>query len=235
MLWGRRQGRPLVLTRLAAEKDLRNALVIGTFRDRTRSSVARQEAMLILELLGVHHAAQEVLGTAPTTKVIRVRMRTADVVAAAIARCRAMPILSVMMVATVWINRARTPAEAAKAAPISRAARELNVHMEAQRQARRYPGWTCEGEYAPGCPGTASGQERCSCSAPKVVRWHPRPDRFAKGPSRLARRFALTPEPRQSAASRPTNEAPLAPLRPRLPRRESPSLGQAGGVPAGGQ
>lgn len=77
-------------------------------------------------------------------------MRSADDVALAIARCRARPVVSELAVDAVWMNRARTPAEAARTAPISRAVRELNLFLESQRQQRRDPGWTCEGEYAPG-------------------------------------------------------------------------------------
>lgn len=125
-------------------------MVIGTFLERTRGAVARQEALLILELLGMQQAVQEVLGGAPTTKVVRVRMRSAGDVAMAIARCRARPVVSDLATDAVWMNRARTPAEAARTAPISRAVRELNLFLETQRQQRRDPGWTCEGEYAPG-------------------------------------------------------------------------------------
>lgn len=77
-------------------------------------------------------------------------MRSSDDVALAIARCRARPVVSDLAVDAIWMNRARTPAEAAKTAPSSRAVRELNLFLETQRQQRRDPAWTCEGSYAPG-------------------------------------------------------------------------------------
>lgn len=90
--------------------------------------------MAILELLGVHHSVTEILGgSGPTTKVVRVRLRTVDDVTAAVNRIRTRPIHSNLTQQNVWIQRARTPAEAARTAPIARAIRTLNDHLESER------------------------------------------------------------------------------------------------------
>lgn len=106
--------------RLRQDEDLRCVIVMGTFRARTRTAVATREAVQVLQLLGLHHEIVEILGGPSTAKVVRIRMKTADGVATAIARARVRPIASDLTISgQVRINRARTQVEAARVTPLS--------------------------------------------------------------------------------------------------------------------
>lgn len=99
---------------------------MGTFRPRTRTAVATREAAQVLQLLCLEDEIEEILGGPSTAKVIRVRMISGEAVTAAITRARARPVASDLTTSgQVWINRARTQAEAARVSPLARCVRAL--------------------------------------------------------------------------------------------------------------
>lgn len=135
---------------MANHDNLRNVIVLAMFKERTRAAAAKQEAAAILELLGVHHAIVDIMGGMATTRVVRIRLRTPEDAQAAVARIRTRSIHSDLTTANVWIQWARTPAEAARTGPGSRAIRTLNVHLETERVQGGRPTWQVEGECQPG-------------------------------------------------------------------------------------
>lgn len=137
--------------RLLRDEDLRRVIVMGAFRPRTRTAVATREAMQVLQLLGLDQDVEELLGGPSTAKVIRVRLLSGQALSAAINRARARPVASDLTISgQIWINRARTQAEAARVSPLSRCVRALQTHLEAARLGRRDLGWKPEADSGPG-------------------------------------------------------------------------------------
>lgn len=137
--------------RLLRDEDLRRVIVMGTFRPCTRTAVATREAVQVLQLVGLEHEVEEIVGEPSTAKVIRVRLLSGEAVNAAINRARARPVASDLTISgQVWLNRARTQAGVARVSPLARCVRALQTHLEAAPLGRRDPGWKPEADYAPG-------------------------------------------------------------------------------------
>lgn len=140
---------PEPTARWAAAEDLRGVVSIGTFRERTRAAKARAEALAYMKLLGTENKAVDVLGNAPVVKVIKLRLRFADAVFAAIPRLRSDPHVSDLTVAQVWMQPSKNPAEIARVALVGRAIKSLNTRLEEAKHKWRRLLWNVEGSYAP--------------------------------------------------------------------------------------
>lgn len=124
--------------------------VVGTFRGRTMTSVAKSEVLAALDALGLGHLVVEVVGSAPTSKVVRLRLINWDAVTEATTALRTHSVTSSYAEGALWGQRGRTQEEAARVGPISRAVRQLKtLGDDEQRQGRTLP-WTTEGAYRPG-------------------------------------------------------------------------------------
>lgn len=130
--------------------DIARVAVLGTFKPRTRSAVAAEEALAAIELLGMVAAVDEVLPGPPTAKVVRVRMKTPQAVNILAQRMRDFPIVIELTLSNMWCTTARTPSEMMRTAPIARAVRSLNTHLKELGQAGVQAKWSVEGSYRPG-------------------------------------------------------------------------------------
>lgn len=106
-----------------ANDALGRTLVAGTFRPRTRATQARQEVMASIDRLGLRPLVAEVLGGAPTTKVVRLRLIHWDAVTEAVAALRTHAITSRHADRELWGQQGRTAEEAARVGPVPRAVR----------------------------------------------------------------------------------------------------------------
>lgn len=59
------------------------------------------------------------------------------------------PITSDLTLSNMWCMTARSPSEMMRTAPIARAVRSLNAHLEEMGQAGVQPRWSVEGSYRP--------------------------------------------------------------------------------------
>lgn len=75
-----------------ATEALGRTLVVGAFRPRTRTSVAKSEVLAALDALGLGHLVVEVIGSAPTSKVVRLRLINWDAVTEATTALRTTPL-----------------------------------------------------------------------------------------------------------------------------------------------
>lgn len=136
--------------RLLDEEDLRNVVVVGTWKPHVRASVSTVETLQV-ELVGMDGAVLEVLPGPEVPKVIRVRLRTQADVTAVISRLRQTPMGSeIARGGEVWANRARSQEENARVGPISRGVRALHGHLEALRLRGETPEWRPDRDYTPG-------------------------------------------------------------------------------------
>lgn len=136
--------------RWANVEDLRGALTLGTFRDRTLSTAARAEALSVVRLLGMQADVVDVLGSTAVVRVVRLRLGSPDAAFEAIRRLRQRPIISDLTVGNVWGRPARNQAEIARVAPIGRAVKALNGYLEEARLRGRRMLWSVEGYSVPG-------------------------------------------------------------------------------------
>lgn len=108
--------------------------------------------MAAVDRLGLRHLVAEVLGSAPTTKVVRLRLVHWDAVTEAVAALRAHAITSRYADRELWGQRGRTMEEAARVGPVSRAIRHLKTLADDEHRHGRAIRWTVEGAYRPGEP-----------------------------------------------------------------------------------
>lgn len=126
--------------------------VIGTFSHRTRTATALQEVLESLGQLDLLHLLDEHLPAGPTSKLIRLRMIDLAAVSEVIEALRAHRVQTEHSEAALWASRARSPAEAARTAPVARGVRLLRdwvAGLEA-RTGRDNPRLEIEGHYPRG-------------------------------------------------------------------------------------
>lgn len=122
---------------------------MGSFRFRTRSEVAEDEALdLIAPFLACSSSSQSLSREVMRPLVARHRTRTWQDVAAAIEAVRRSARTLPHSVDVVWASMGRTPAEAARATPEAHAVRLLKTHAEEQNMRVRV-----EGHYKAGQEG----------------------------------------------------------------------------------
>lgn len=124
-------------------------LVVGTFLPPARTSVARQDVLLILDRLGFSSGVEEVVNMRPTTKVVRVKMASWDSVTQAVQALLDHQATSRWAEQPLWGQRGRTPAEAARVGPIARAVRALKTASDNAMLKGRRVLWDVEGSYRP--------------------------------------------------------------------------------------
>lgn len=130
-----------------------------------------------MRLLGMEADFVDILGSAAVVKVVRIRLRLADVGFEAIRRLRQKPIISDLTVGNVWGQPARNQAEIARAAPVGRAVKALNGFLEEARQRGRRLQWCVEGQYLPGQEAVFISFDRFTTEAKLMYRdregnWH---------------------------------------------------------------
>lgn len=123
--------------------------VVGTFKHRTRSATALQEVLQTIGHLGVLRLLDEPIQGGPTSKIIRLRMIEFAAVTELIETLRAKQIRTDHSEGFLWASRARSPAEAARTAPVARGVRLLRDWLAGQGH-RVAPGLEVEGHYRRG-------------------------------------------------------------------------------------
>lgn len=127
--------------------------MVGSFRPRTRYQAAREECLAIFWLLGFDpdEMVQEFLSGGATVNVMRVRLSSWNMVGDMVQASRDRQVTSVLCDNTIWMARARSPAEAARTAPVARAVRSLKQMRETRlNEGAADDIWDIEGSYRPG-------------------------------------------------------------------------------------
>lgn len=116
--------------------------VVGPFRFRTRSSIAKEKVLQVLQKLRLSHFLDTFPGSAPTCETVMVRLVSFEAVQMLIQAARAQPLQTEHSGAPLWAIRCRSAEERARTGLVARAARILNDF----REARGSP-WRVEGHY----------------------------------------------------------------------------------------
>lgn len=94
---------------------------------------------------------QEFLSGGATVKVMRVRLSSWNMVGDVVQASREHQVTSVLCDNTTWMARARSPAEAARTAPVARGVRSLKQMRETRlNEGAAGDIWDIEGSYRPG-------------------------------------------------------------------------------------
>lgn len=128
---------PRVGPRSQSDFETGRILVIGMFKPRTCFMAAHDEYLAILGLLGFSlDSVQEVLSGGWTMKAMRVRLSSWSLVGDVVQASRERPIPSTLCDGTVWMGRTRSPAEAARTAPLACGVRALQQVRDSRRRRR---------------------------------------------------------------------------------------------------
>lgn len=99
--------------------------VVGPFRFRTRSSIAKEEALQVLQKLRLSHLLDTFPGSAPTCETVMVRLLSFEAVQMLIQAIRAQP-----MKTALWCSSLGDPLQGGGGARTYRPRREGGTHPE---------------------------------------------------------------------------------------------------------
>lgn len=134
--------------------EMGKVIVIGSFQPRTRFQAAHDECLAMLQLLGFGlDVIQEVMSGRAAVKVMWIRLISWHVAGDIVQASRDRPVVSALCDGTVWMARARSPAEAARIAPIARGVRSLKQLRDSRRTEGSADQWDVEGSNRPGEEG----------------------------------------------------------------------------------
>lgn len=119
--------------------------VIGPFGFRTRSSIAKEEVLQVLQDFQLSHLLDSFPGSAPTCENVIVRLVSFEAVQILVQALRSRPVRSSHSTGPLWAIRCRSAEERARSGPVARAVRILNDFRES-----RGCSWRVEGHYRRG-------------------------------------------------------------------------------------